>query len=505
MMVTASADVSASSQAVQQEAATTADSSDLKPAWCLLAAPVAVGLGFAGVAVSADANGPTATQIVGVILVALWAAAGVALGVRRRQDRLGPIVLAVAIAGGAICLAEALVASERLDDAGDDLAAIALRLGLSMLPAFALHMFVALPDGRLSSRARQRAVVAGYIVGLAVGGMLSSDVDSITTWPIVGLWVIAITAGIYAASLRYRVVGAIERGRMQWIGWGLTVTAEGVFVLVALRMLTDWPNDPGTVSLAMTGLVPIAIIAGTLPKMVAHVDRLLTHTVAVAGLTALILGIYVIVVLGLGRTPEGSERTLLLLSMVAAAIAALLYLPARRWLTERANRLVYGERVAPDELLRTFGQRLTRSIPIDELLLQLTENLRRSMSAASARGVDGSATDATSWSRRRAAPTAPPITIGPTELPVVARAGVSGGTWLDIWLPQSSDRRVRRCASPHSRMPVSSSASSPSPAAPTANRSRRRRTRSSRTSPARSRWHCTTSNSTPRCRRASTS
>ena len=84
------------------------------------------------------------------------------------------------------------------------------------------------------------------------------------------------------------------------------------------------------------------------------------------------------VVLGLGRTPRGSERTLLLLSMLAAGIAALLYLPARHWLTERANRLVYGDRVAPDETLRTFGQRLTRSIPLDELMLQLAENLRRS-------------------------------------------------------------------------------------------------------------------------------
>jgi hypothetical protein len=108
-----------------------------------------------------------------------------------------------------------------------------------------------------------------------------------------------------------------------------------------------------------------------------------------AGLTALILGIYVIVVLGLGRTPDGSERTLLLLSMVAAALAALLYLPARRWLTERANRLVYGVRVAPDETLRTFGQRLTRSIPLDELMLQLAENLRSSMSVGLGRGLDG--------------------------------------------------------------------------------------------------------------------
>ena len=416
-------------------AATSGDPAELKPAWCLLAAPVAIGLAFAGVVVSLDTDGPTATQIVGVILVALWAAAGSALGVQRRQDRLGPIVLAGAIVGGVTSLAECLVASARVDDSSNDLASIALRLGLTLFPAFALHLLTALPDGRLASRARRRTVVAGYLVGLVVGGVLCVDLDTIATWPIATLWMTALAAGIYATTLRYRIAGAVERRRMQWIGWGLTVAAEGVLVTIALRLLTDWPQDPGTVALAMTGLVPIAIIAGAQPKMVARVDRLLTHTVALAGLTALIVGIYVIVVLGLGRTPEGSERTLLLLSMVAAAIAALLYLPARRWLTERANRLVYGVRVAPDETLRSFGQRLTRSIPLDELMLQLAENLRSSMVLASAEvwtGQHGRYEQMAGVPHRDA----PPISIGPKELPVVARAGVSGGTWLDIWVPQ---------------------------------------------------------------------
>ena len=108
--------------AVPRDAPVALETSELKPAWCLLAAPVAVGLSLAGIVVSIEAEGPTATQIVGVFLVALWTAAGVALGVRRRQDRLGPIVLASAIAGGATCLAEALVASARLDGSNDDLA-----------------------------------------------------------------------------------------------------------------------------------------------------------------------------------------------------------------------------------------------------------------------------------------------------------------------------------------------------------------------------------------------
>ena len=49
-----------------------------------------------------------------------------------------------------------------------------------------------------------------------------------------------------------------------------------------------------------------------------------------------------------------------------------------------ATRFVYGARQAPDEVLRTFGSRLTRAIPMDELLLQLAESLRKTMGLVSA-------------------------------------------------------------------------------------------------------------------------
>jgi signal transduction histidine kinase len=433
-LVIASADPGTSLDEPEQ-AASADGRPELKPAWCFLAAPLAVGLAVAGLAVAAGADGPTPTQVIGTALVVLWSTAGVALGVRRRRDRLGPLVLAGAAAIGVLCLAQALVFRSAFDDSGNDAAEVVLRMMLCLLPAFALHLFLALPDGRLNTARRRWGAACGYAIGVIAGIALGLDLDTVTVWPVVALWGGAFGAGIPSAYGRYRTAGAIDRRRIQWLGWGLTVAAEGILVVAALRLLASWPNDPGAVALAMTGLVPIAIIAGTLPRMVARVDRLLTHTVALAGLTALVLAIYVIVVLGFGRTPRGSERSLLLLSMVAAAIAALLYLPARSWLTERANRLVYGARVAPDETLRTFGQRLTRSIPLDELLLQLAENLRASMVLESAEvwtGQNGRYERAAGVPHRQP----PPVAIGPKELPVVARAGVSGGTWLDIWVPQ---------------------------------------------------------------------
>ena len=123
--------------------------------------------------------------------------------------------------------------------------------------------------------------------------------------------------------------------------------------------------------------MPLALVAGTSPRISRRVDRVLVHTVSATGLTAVVVAVYLVIVIGLGRTPDDTERNLLVLSMLAAAIASLAYVPARERLAETANRLVYGERHAPDEVLRTWGSRLSRSIPMDELLLQLAESLRK--------------------------------------------------------------------------------------------------------------------------------
>jgi len=62
------------------------------------------------------------------------------------------------------------------------------------------------------------------------------------------------------------------------------------------------------------------------------------------GSVGVVGGWYLVVVLGLGREPTADERSLLGLSMLAAAVAALLWVPARERLTDFATRRVYGER-----------------------------------------------------------------------------------------------------------------------------------------------------------------
>ena len=74
----------------------------------------------------------------------------------------------------------------------------------------------------------------------------------------------------------------------------------------------------------------------------------------------LVTGVYVLVVVGFRGLPEGEERAVLALSMVAAAIIGIFSLPVRRRLEGFANLRVYGEREAPEEALRTFATRMSR-------------------------------------------------------------------------------------------------------------------------------------------------
>jgi signal transduction histidine kinase len=115
-------------------------------------------------------------------------------------------------------------------------------------------------------------------------------------------------------------------------------------------------------------------------------------------------------------------------------VAALLWVPARERLADLATRRVYGEGHAPDEVLRTFGSRLTRALPLDELLLQLAESLKATMNLEIA---EVWTKGAGRLERAVSVPDRGPavIPLGPEEETVVAHAGVSGPGWAQVWLP----------------------------------------------------------------------
>jgi signal transduction histidine kinase len=394
-------------------------------------AVLASAIAVAAAALASDiAVGPG--RVLVCALVIAWGAAAVFVSLNRPQEPLPWIMVGGATVGAIAAISVAEIG--RATGAHDAQSAV-LAFSLALLPAIGLHLALGLPRGELVHPVRRGIVIAGYVSAIALGFSLYSQRPDVPIAPL------ALAAGVAAliGLIGYvrRCSGARteqERARLQWVAWGVVVAAVISAGSTALNALVSWPEAVAAVATASTLLVPLAIALGASDQLAVRIDRLLVHSITFAGLAALVFGSYLLIVLGLGDKPSDSEKTLLGLSMLAALIAALLWVPARERLTEIATRRVYGEGHAPDEVLRTFGSRLTRALPLDELLLQLAESLKATMNLDVAEvwtKSSGGVERAVSVPDRGPAS----IPLAPEEETVVAHAGVSGPAWAQVWLP----------------------------------------------------------------------
>jgi len=220
-----------------------------------------------------------------------------------------------------------------------------------------------------------------------------------------------------------------------WASSGVLVTVAVSGAAAALHLLVGHPSDLTAFILGSLAALPLGILAGRMPALRAHAERALQATVITTGLIALVLGSYVVVVVGFGHTPTGSEKRVLGLSMVAAVVAVILAEPARQRLLGVARRWAGDPPRPVTAALEAFGARMTRAVPMDELLLQLAETLHFGIGTAGAEIWTGSddALDLTVSVPERPRPS---LTLGAEERGVTARSRVAGNAWIAVWLPQ---------------------------------------------------------------------
>ncbi|MDP9075605.1 MAG: histidine kinase, partial [Actinomycetota bacterium] len=364
------------------------------------------------------------------IVAAAWLVAAGTLVASRRTRRRAPIPAVIGAIAAALVIAQ-IVNSH----------VVAQVSAALLLPAGAIFI-LGLPDGdftRWGLRTAGAVLCASLLPIALASGAVAGYGLSLGVLSALGAVVV-----LPLAYARYRSSSGGSRQRWQWVGLGLASVCEMVVLAGGLRVLVGWPPQPFGVIVAATGLIPMAFVIAHQPFTLARVDRMLAALVSVIALTAAVGGLYLLAIIGLGGPPGGEGRAVLGWSLAAAAVAALAYGPIRLRLAEVGNRLVYGEIVAPDTALRTFGTRLTRAVPMDELLLQLAESLRRTMGTRRAEiwtGAAGLYQLTASAPRRSSAP----LTLGENELQVVARAGVTGGRWVTVWLGELAAGRDPTC------------------------------------------------------------
>jgi signal transduction histidine kinase len=300
--------------------------------------------------------------------------------------------------------------------------------------AISVHVLLSLPRGVLATRSRQAVAGTWYVGALVGAGVLAPTTHVFAPWSVDLVWAVVIAITLPSVYARYAGAAAAGRQRMQCFAVGLSLAIVVALVTLALHWLVAWPTSIAPTLLAASALVPLGLVASALPGA-SRADRLLVHVLTVLGLAVVVVGAYLVALRGFGKAPRNtSQRELLGWSMGAAGVAAVVYLAVRGRFERAATGLTYGAREAPDEVVRTFGSRLTRAIPMDELLLQLVESLRKTLALASAEIFTGTgevlelAVSVPDTPKRS-------LLVSGDERAVIARAGVSGNAWASVWLP----------------------------------------------------------------------
>jgi signal transduction histidine kinase len=255
--------------------------------------------------------------------------------------------------------------------------------GIGLTGTFLLLLF---PDGKLPSRRWQPvAWLAGAAMGLVMllGTVLPGNITD-TGFPtfanplgiaalrplttVVFALILAIPVSIVASAasvvVRYRRSRGLERLQMKWLAAAGCAVAS-LFVL-AVPSFLPLANLRESVSLLSFGLIPLAVGIAILKYRLYDIDLVVNKALVYGALAAFISAVYVGIVVGIGHA-VGSNRSLGL-SIAATAVVAVAFQPVRERVQRVANRLVYGRRAAPYEVLSDLSNRMAGAYATDELL-----------------------------------------------------------------------------------------------------------------------------------------
>ena len=115
------------------------------------------------------------------------------------------------------------------------------------------------------------------------------------------------------------------------------------------------------------------------------IDLVINKTLVYGALGVLISALYMGVVVGIGTLVGTRGEPDLSLSLVATALVALAFQPLREWLQRAANRLVYGRRASPYEVLSGFSRRMAGALTVDQVLPSMAEAAAFGVGAARSR------------------------------------------------------------------------------------------------------------------------
>jgi len=338
------------------------------------------------------------------LLTLAFALVGGLLALRRPENPIGWVFLAASFLSGVqvfaqeytvFALAEGNVQGARIGNWIDGF------IWVPISGSIAIFVTVLFPTGRLPSR-RWRWVpwigslgislfTAAFIVSTDTEFGLPNpffELSPDVVGPLFGigssLYLIGVLGALASLVVRFRRSRGDERQQLRWfaaavalLGIFLTLTIVGQFLA---PKVVAFGRAAAVATILSFIAIPIATGVAVLKYRLYDIDVVISRTVLFGLLIAFITAVYLGIVVGLGALV--GSRGNLLLSVVATAVIAVAFQPVRARARHLANRLVYGKRATPYEVLAEFSDRVRGSYSAEDVLPEMARLVGEATGAA---------------------------------------------------------------------------------------------------------------------------
>ena len=190
--------------------------------------------------------------------------------------------------------------------------------------------------------------------------------------------------------LRLRGADADRRHQIKWVAFGAVVTITTLIGLNSVPVGNTgvpplWYFFVAGPLLILAGLgIPVAIGLAVLRYRLYDIDVILNRALVYAVLAASITAVYIGIAVGIGTLVGSGGQPNLWLSILATIIVAVGFQPVRERVQKVANRLVYGKRATPYEVLSELSEQVAETYAADEILPRMARILQEGAGAESA-------------------------------------------------------------------------------------------------------------------------
>jgi signal transduction histidine kinase len=198
-------------------------------------------------------------------------------------------------------------------------------------------------------------------------------------------YVLILGVAVWSQVYKYRRVSDVQaREQVRWVVAGILATVAGFLFVGALNALQgSAPTNVFALLLEATAYyvvllpLPVSIAVAILRHRLWGLDVVVNRALLYAVMSAVVVLIFVIVVGGLGRVAGGQNN--LGLSLLATALAGILFQPLRDRVQRLVNRLIYGQRDEPYVALSQLGRQLEAAVDQETLLQKIVDTVAESL------------------------------------------------------------------------------------------------------------------------------